>query len=200
MTRVPRRRRVVRYILVFVSVLLLWLTIVGWQVWSTGSNDKSQRSDCIIVLGAAAYGSKPSPVYEGRLLHVITLYQSGLADKVILTGGFGDGAEESESAVGANYLVDGGLPRSALLVEEVSRTTRQNLEQAKLLMQNHELGSAIITSDPFHLKRAQLMADDLEIDAVTSPTPHSRYRSFGKRAKFLLWEVYLCHQYWFFQK
>jgi uncharacterized SAM-binding protein YcdF (DUF218 family) len=50
-------------------------------------------------------------------------------------------------------------------------------------------------SDPLHMKRAMMMADDLDIAAVSSPTPTSRYRSLKTKLGFLLRELYFIHHY-----
>jgi len=160
------------------------------MIWNFGEKDHAKKSDCIIVLGAAAYGEKPSPVFEERIRHAIGLFRKGEAPTLIFTGGRGDGASHAESEVGAAYAVRESVSRAAILTETRSRTTKQNLTEAKALMDSAGLRSAIIVSDPLHLKRASAMAEDLGIPAVTSPTPTSRYRSLRAKLGFLVREVY----------
>jgi uncharacterized SAM-binding protein YcdF (DUF218 family) len=138
---------------------------------------------------------KPSPVFEERLRHAVDLYNRGMAPKIILTGGFGDGATHSESEVGAKYVIGEGVPAGDVLLEKTSRTTWENLVEADALMKANGIGSVIIVSDPLHLKRASVMADDLGIDAVTSPTPTTRYRSAGAKAEFLARELVFLHHH-----
>jgi uncharacterized SAM-binding protein YcdF (DUF218 family) len=177
--------------------IVIWLVAVaGWISWF-GSRDGSRPSDCAIVLGAAAYGNKPSPVFAERINHAVELHRRGIVRYLLFTGGRVTAADKSESTVARSHALAAGVPADAILTEEVSRTTGQNLMEAQRVMGLHGLKSAVIVSDPLHLKRASSMAHDLGIEAVTSPTPTSRYRSFGAKAGFLMREVFYLHGYWF---
>ena len=175
-------------------LLLSWLAgVAAYIVW-VGERDQAAPSDAIIVLGAAAYDARPSPVLEERLRHGIDLYRRGMAPTLIFTGGYGTGARFSESQVARRYALKHGVPASAILIEAESRTTRQNLEQARALMRSHHFNRAIIVSDPLHMARALRLARELGIDALGSSTPTSRFRSFATRKRFLLQEVYFFHR------
>jgi uncharacterized SAM-binding protein YcdF (DUF218 family) len=172
-----------------------WLTFVAHDIWQYGQTDQAQAADCIIVLGSAIEGDRPSPVFEQRIRHGIHLYQENLAPRLIFTGGFGPQQAYSESQVAMNYAKQQGIPPTAMLIEETSRTTQQNLAQARDLMAEHKLRSAIIVSDPLHMKRAVLMAQDLKTNAVSSPTPTSMYRTWKTQSGFLLRKLYFLHHY-----
>jgi uncharacterized SAM-binding protein YcdF (DUF218 family) len=175
-------------------LLLLWLTgVAAYIVW-VGERDQAAPSDAIIVLGAAAYDARPSPVLEERIRHGIDLYRRGMAPTLIFTGGYGTGARFSESQVARRYALKHEVPAAAILIETESRTTRQNLEQARALMRSHHFKRAIIVSDPLHMARALRLARELGIDALGSSTPTSRFRSFATRKRFLLQEVYFFHR------
>ena len=180
-----------------VLVPLAWLAALGTAIWIYGATDQAVKSDCAIVLGAAAYGTQPSPVFEERIRHAIDLYRTGLVAKIIFTGGYGTGADHAESEVGAAYAARAGVPAADVFVELRSRTTQQNLAEAQILMAAHGLETAILVSDPLHMRRAMWMAADLGIAAVSSPTPTSRYRSFKTKFKFLRHELYFWHHYLF---
>lgn len=175
----------------------VWLAGVAGWVAVFGGKDRSKPSDCAIVLGAAAYGNKPSPVFAERINHAVELHRSGTVKYLLFTGGRVTSADKSESSVARTYALAAGVPADAILTEDVSRTTGQNLQQAKRVMGTKGLRTAVIVSDPLHLKRAASMAADIGIEAVTSPTPTSRYRSFGAKAGFLAREVFFLHGYWF---
>ncbi|HEY5741174.1 MAG TPA: YdcF family protein [Terrimicrobiaceae bacterium] len=157
--------------------------------------DYAANADCIVVLGAAIRGSSPTPVFEERIRHGVDLYRNGMAAKIVFTGGFGDGQKHSESSVAAAVAGRLGVPVASVLIEEKSRTTRQNLAEALEVMRQNGLHSAIIVSDPLHMKRAMMMAEDLGIEAFSSPTPTTRYRSFRARLVFLIREIYFFHHY-----
>lgn len=188
-----RHRRTVAAALLF--LVLAWAIAPAAMIWRHGTVDGARSSDCIIVLGAAAYHRRPSPVFEERIRHALALYRQGLADTIIFTGGYGVGAPFAESEVGRAYALRHGVPANAILTERVSRTTLDNLRQAKHLMRDHHLATAIIVSDPLHLKRAAMMASHLHMDAVTSPTPSTRFRSWSSRLRFLARETYFFHAY-----
>lgn len=192
---------VIRRILIplagIVLVPMAWLAILGTDIWIYGTTDRAVKSDCAIVLGAAAYGAQPSPVFEERIRHAIDLYRTGLVAKIIFTGGYGTGADHAESEVAAAYAARAGLPPADMFVELRSRTTQQNLAEAKLLMEAHDWKTAILVSDPLHMRRAAWMAADLGISAVSSPTPTSRYRSCRTKLQFLRHELYYWHHYLF---
>ena len=155
----------------------------------------NEAADSIIVLGAAVKGENPSPVFEERINHGINLYKKGQAKKIIFTGGFGNEKRYSESSVGASMAIRQGVPAQDILIEESSRTTQQNLYYARRIMQESGLNSAIIVSDPLHMKRAIIMAEDLGIKAFSSPTPTTRYKGLKVRLNFLVREIYFIHHY-----
>ena len=190
-------RRILQVLGGFVLALLAWLAALGAAIWSYGEKDRAAPADCAIVLGAAAYGVRPSPVFEERIRHGLALYQTGLVRKIIFTGGYGTGADHAESEVAAAYAQRAGIPPADILTELRSRTTQQNLAEAKRLMDAHGLDRAILVSDPLHMRRAMWMARDLGIDAVSSPTPTTRYRSAKTRWRFLRRELYYWHHYLF---
>ncbi len=190
-----KRRRRFGWPLRLLALALLWLIgVAAYIVW-VGERDEAAPADAIIVLGAAAYDSRPSPVLEERLRHGIDLYQRGLAGRLIFTGGYGGhGARYSEAQVGRRYALRHGVAPEAILIESVSRTTRQNLQQAARLMRSNGLRRAIVVSDPLHMARALRLSREAGIEALGSPTPTTRFRSFSTQWKFLLQEVYFFHR------
>ena len=186
-------RRIFKLLAGIVLVPMAWLAVLGTAIWIYGATDRAVKSDCAIVLGAAAYGSQPSPVFEERIRHALDLYRTGLVAKIIFTGGYGTGADHAESEVAAAYAARAGIPAADVFMELRSRTTQQNLAEAKILMETHGLKTAILVSDPLHMRRAAWMAADLGISAVSSPTPTSRYRSFKTKFRFLRHELYYWH-------
>lgn len=173
----------------------LWICWCVYAIASFKDRDLPARSDCAIILGAAVYGSTPSPVFEERIRHALDLYRRGLVRKLIFTGGAGPGAQYAESSAASKYATQAGVPLSDIYTETKSRTTHQNLNEARAIMRQVGLRSAIIVSDPLHLRRAKKMADDLGIETITSATPTTRYRSFATRAPFLIRELYFYHHY-----
>jgi uncharacterized SAM-binding protein YcdF (DUF218 family) len=177
------------------GLLLVWCITLGAQIVAAGEAGSGERADVAIVLGAAVYGDRPSPVFEERIRHGINLYKGGAVKKLLFTGGYGEGAAMAESLVGSRYAVRSGVPAEAIPAETLSRTTQQNLFHAKRVMQVERLGSALIVTDPLHMKRALRMCEGLGIAAAPSPTPTTRYRTWRTKAGFLLREIYFYNVY-----
>lgn len=176
-------------------LVLLWLLgVTAWIVW-VGERDQAGHADAIIVLGAAAYDAKPSPVFQERIRHGLDLYRAGYAPLLIFTGGYGgSGARFAESQVARRYAMKEGIPDDAILIETASRNTAQNLVEAKRLMDQRGIGRVIIVSDPLHMARALRLAQALQIDALASSTPSTRFRSFHTSWRFLVQEIYFFHR------
>lgn len=176
-------------------LLALWLLgVAAWIIW-VGDRDQAAPADAIIVLGAAAYDAKPSPVFEERIRHGLDLYQQGYAPKLIFTGGFGGArARFSESQVARRYALRQNVPDRDILIETRSRTTRQNLVEARQLMAEHGMHKVIVVSDPLHMARALRLSRELGIDALASSTPSTRFRSFHTSWRFLAQEIYFFHR------
>jgi uncharacterized SAM-binding protein YcdF (DUF218 family) len=148
---------------------------MGWIVsfaavlmWSL--RDTSRISDVIVVLGAAQYAGKPSPVLRSRLDHARVLWQRGMAPRLILTGGSGTGDTTSEAAVGRSYLVRAGVPDSVFVLEDRGRSTEESIAGVAALMRERNLRSALFVSDPFHMLRIELLAHANGLDGASSPT------------------------------
>ena len=183
----------------FVLVVVWLLGVTGWIMW-IGERDQAAKADAIIVLGAAAYDAKPSPVFQERIRHGLDLYEAGYAPLLIFTGGYGgSGARFSESQVARRYALKQGVPAKAILIETQSRNTVQNLVEAKRLMDQRGLHRVIIVSDPLHMARALRLSRTMGIDALASSTPSTRFRSFHTSWRFLAQEIYFFHRDLFVQ-
>ena len=188
-------KRLLKLLMWLVLAVLLWCAWAGWKIVKGSEQDETRPADVAIVLGAAAYGDKPSPVFEQRIAHAVSLYKNRTVKKLLLTGGYGDGAEMSESQVARRYVLHEGVPDRDVLIEKSSRTTLENLQHAQTVMSEHGLTTALIVSDPLHMERAAWIAGDLKMDARRSPTPTSRYQSAESRSAFLLREIYALTAY-----
>lgn len=149
-----------------------------------------KESDVAIVLGAGTADGHLSPVFEERTNHAIYLYENHFVKKIIFTGGKGKNQDLSDSQVAKNYAVEHGVPSTDILIEEISRYTYQNLIYAKSIMDSCHYTSALIVSDPIHMKRAMELANSAKIECEPSPTKTSMYRSTAAKLKFLVYEAF----------
>jgi uncharacterized SAM-binding protein YcdF (DUF218 family) len=165
---------VVRRILtvMMVTAFALWIISAGAVlVWS--SRDEARPAQAIVVLGAAQYSGKPSPVLRARLDHALNLWNRHLASLLILTGGTGSGDTTSEAAVGRTYARKRGVPDSAIIVESQGRTTSESMRAVAGMLEVRGLQSALLVSDPFHMLRLRILARRFGFTPYTSPTQTS---------------------------
>ncbi len=145
-----------------------------------------QKTKYAAVLGATSHGERPTPVYAGRIKKAVQLYKSGTVEKLIFTGGPG---KPSQAEVGRMEAIAAGVPDTAILIENHSQNTLENLYYTQKLLPSHPIGPLLIVSDPFHLKRAMLLADSLKINAQPAPTEHSAFQSWRTKIQFLIRET-----------
>lgn len=206
-TYARRQRKTVPLFRVLGVILLgaLAFTIVaaltlGLLVKRQAARDEARPSDAIVVLGAAQWDGKPSPVLQARLDHAFDLYAAGLALKVIVTGGVGIGDNYSEGEVARQYLLRKGIPAAAVLTENRGRSSYESMEGATALMQRNGWHSALLVSDPFHMYRLKRMAGDLGVQAATSPTRTSPIRpGSAEERRYMIREVATLADYLLFR-
>jgi uncharacterized SAM-binding protein YcdF (DUF218 family) len=158
--------------IVVVTIFALWvISAAAVLIWS--SRDEARPVQAIVVLGAAQYAGKPSPVLRARLDHALDLWNRHLATLLILTGGTGAGDTTSEAAVGRTYAKKRGVPDSAILVENEGRTTSESMRAVAGMLEVRGLQSALLVSDPFHMLRLRILARRFGFTPYTSPTQTS---------------------------
>lgn len=188
-----------RFLLLLVLLLVIYVGANALSIWSYASKDETQKADVAVVLGAAAYESGVSAVYRERLNHGIRLYEEGYTDYILICGGVAAGNTHSDAQIGKDYVLNQGVPENAVLLEETSTITQENLENAKTIMDEKGLATALVVSDPLHMRRAMRMAKDCGMTAYASPTPTTMYRSTDKKIEFLKRETFYYVGYKWFQ-
>ncbi len=184
------KKRILKCTALFLTAVLLYSLCCAFSIVRYAKRDDRAPADCIIVLGAGTNGTTPNAVFRERLHHAVTLYEAGLSDTILLTGGYSPGNEHSDAYIAGAYLQSLGIPVEAILLEEQSTITQENLEFAKEIMKNEELSTCILVSDPLHMKRSMMMAKDYEMQAFSSPTPTTRYQTWRSKLPFLARETF----------
>ena len=188
-----RRHPIVLAVGLLLVLAVSVVALTGLAVWRAAHRDGASqvdRADVILVLGAAQYNGDPSPVFVGRLEHAALLYREGRADTVMVLGGSQPGDRFSEADAGRSWLVAHGVPDSAVVASPVGSTTFESLQAAARWMQERELSSAFLVSDPWHNLRVERMASDLGIDGYASATWSSAARSEHTRFEGYLRETF----------
>jgi uncharacterized SAM-binding protein YcdF (DUF218 family) len=182
-----------------VLVAIVFATAAAWAlslalVLRAARRDAAAPAAAIIVLGAAQWDGRPSPVLRARLDHAAALWRRGLAPRVIVTGGVGAGDTTSEAAVGGRYLREAGLPDTVLVVVATGRTTEPSLRAAAAYVPGPGR-RVILVSDGFHMQRLTVIARRLGLEALGSPAADSPIRANRRRelgyvvAESLKWPV-----------
>jgi uncharacterized SAM-binding protein YcdF (DUF218 family) len=156
--------------MVVAAVPLLWLLSVA-LVLAAGALPAEREADAIIVLGAAQYNGRPSPVLRARLDHALHLHDRGLAPRLLFTGGVGTGDTLSEGEVSRRYAVRHGVADSLILVERQGVTSAQSVGAAAALMRAHGLETALVVSDSYHMLRLELLVRRAGIRPYRAPVP-----------------------------
>ena len=165
-------RRILQVSLALLLIAVGYYLVSFWQVWSSGRSDESRSVDAIVVMGAAQYDGRPSPQLAARLDHAVDLWNEGIAPVVVVTGGNQEGDRFTEASASAAYLVDRGVPSSAIVREDAGSTTHDSLERAQALV-GDTVDSVMVVTDPYHALRSRLTAEEVGFTAYTSPAPDS---------------------------
>lgn len=164
------------FVLIYLIILSLIITDFGINEntnFDNSSNSKLEKFDTIILLGAGLIDNSVSPVLIARIDHTLDLYQKGASKSIIFTGGIGQNQVISEGEGSFNYAIkstqntnqDKNSPKSEInseiknqikhnfFFEKSSKTTKQNLSEAKQITKQNNLETAIIVSDSLHIFR-----------------------------------------------
>ncbi|HEX2470162.1 MAG TPA: YdcF family protein [Candidatus Limnocylindrales bacterium] len=162
----------------------------AYRIWDQGNRDERPAADAIVVMGAAQYDGRPSPLFAARLDHAIELFHTGVAPWLVVTGGKREGDRTTEAATARAYAIRHDVPEEAILVEDQSRTTLQSIRLVAALMADRDLDSAVFVSDPSHMLRVLRMASDEGITGYGSPTRTSPLeRDVARRADAIVHEL-----------
>jgi uncharacterized SAM-binding protein YcdF (DUF218 family) len=156
------------------GVACLGLVMTGgyatYRIWAQGQTDEERPADAIVVMGAAQYNGRPSPVFAARLDHAVSLYLAGVAPRLVVTGGMAEGDRTTEAAVGRAFAINLGVPAENILMEDQSRTTLESIRGVSDVLDANGARTAIFVSDRPHMLRVLRMAADEGITAWGSPT------------------------------
>src|SRR5579884_2543408 len=168
-------------LLLAAAVVLGYLGHVASDIQRESTVDEEHPADAIVVLGAAEYRGRPSPVLEARLNHALFLYLQGLAPRIITTGGAGGDPVFTESTVSRAYLTKRGVPAEAVVVENEGESTAQSIVAVNEIMRRMNLKSAIVVSDGYHIFRVKKMLQAGGIKVYASPRPGLPQSGFRER-------------------
>ena len=162
-------KKVLKYGIIGIAITVV--IILGINVYVRVSTNKQiikkneytelSDIDCIIILGAAIWGDKPSPMLEDRLLEGINLYQNNVSDKIIMSGDHGR-KEYDEVNIMKNYAIQKGIPSENIFMDHAGFSTYESIYRAKDIF---EAKKVVIVTQKYHLYRALYIANQLGLEA-----------------------------------
>lgn len=148
-----------------------YVAVLFGTVWyHSQPREPSAPAQAIVVLGAAQYNGRPSPVLQSRLDHALDLYNERYAPLIVVTGGRQDGDRMTEAQASANYLLKRGVRDAAIAREVQGRDTYQSLAAVRRFLVKRDVRTVILVTDGYHSARVAAVADEVGLAAVTSPS------------------------------
>lgn len=169
---------------------VVYLSFLAKDIYTFSLLNNVTQADAAVVMGATVFRNRPSPVFRERINHAINLYRQGTVQYLIFTGGLAGNDELAESEAAREYAIAQGIPLEHIYIETESYNSCLNLIEARRIMKENDIDRVLIVSDPLHMRRTMWLAENLGLNASSSPTPTSRYQSFDRKAVFLVREVY----------
>ena len=158
-------RRVISFVLLLVIVIPLY---VAGSIWYTAKNSKPEKSDVILVMGAAQFDGRPSEILLARLTETKTVFKSGFAPRIYTVGGGAPGDRTTEAAASRTWLINNGVSKKYILAIAKGRDTLSSTKAYVEQMRKAKFSSVVIVTDPYHCYRAIKMAKDRGIKSTCS--------------------------------
>ncbi|MCB0976479.1 MAG: YdcF family protein [Acidimicrobiales bacterium] len=163
------KRRVLTAVILAVFLVLVYVVVTFVQVWAASRENQAGKAGAIVVLGAAQYNGRPSPVLAARLDHALDLYHDGVAPLIVVTGGRQQGDRFTEATTGYNYLRDHGVPDDAIRKEVQGRSTYESIAAAARFLHDEGVDGVVLVSGRAQSKRMEGIAAEVGLDAQVSP-------------------------------
>lgn len=180
----------VRRLTGYAAFLALMLSGVGfvtlYRIRQAARHEQPEPGDAIVVFGAAVWDSGPSTALTLRTQHGVELYHRGLAPVVVCSGGISAG--RSEPRVMAGLMMAGGVPASALVLDEAGVNTRATVRSIRTLGDGR-WRTVLVVSSPYHMLRIVEECRRQGIEALSCSAPSApRYARHG-RLRLLIWDL-----------
>lgn len=164
------------------------------HVTAFGATDYRRPADVAVVFGAAVRpDGSPSLVLRDRTMTACDLYEQGLVDTLVLSGGRSPHAPCSEPQCMARLARARGVPEHALVFDEGGATTRASLDNVRALAAEHGWQRMLLVSHDYHLARISVAAHRRDLRAYTVPARESRAwrgKSFFVLRELAAWAWY----------
>ncbi|EAC7319790.1 YdcF family protein [Listeria monocytogenes] len=161
-------RRLKRISIILIAIGFIYLLIVAAFMFSGTRAKPSDNADTVLILGAKVNGdpAEPAEVLKERLDAAVTYLNENPTMQVVVSGGQGEDESASEASVMEEYLVNKGITRSRIKIEDKSRRTEENIKYSK---GKFNLGKTVIVTSDYHMYRALMLAKRQGLDASGLP-------------------------------
>lgn len=162
-------KKMLKYLIIIIAIILIVVLGINLyvrlstkkQILDKESYSKLSDVDCIIVLGAAIWGDKPSPMLEDRLLEGINLYKNSVSDKILMSGDHGR-QEYDEVNIMKEFAIQKGVPSENIFMDHAGFSTYESIYRAKEIFGAKRI---VIVTQKYHLYRALYIANQLGLEA-----------------------------------
>lgn len=184
MKKIDKKKVLIVLIALFVVGLLMVFGINAYVVMSTKDRiiDENEIAnyddiDAILVLGAYVKNGSPSPMLEDRLKTGISLYESGAAPKIIVSGDHGKETYD-EVNVMKNYMIGSGVESEDIFMDHKGFSTYDSIVRARDVF---GVKKVLIVTQEYHLYRSLYIAKKLGIEAYGVRAIPTKYGGQLKR-------------------
>ncbi|EJP6472917.1 YdcF family protein [Clostridium botulinum] len=150
-------KKIFKCFIFFMVLVILLVIVLAAKIIYFGVKSYPEKSDSIIILGCKVKENDPTPFLQWRIEEGLRLYNEGYGKYIIVSGAKGPGENISEAEAMKKYLVQKGVDKKFIILEDKSQNTLENIKFSKKKMEENNLKSSIIVSNKYHLKRAELL-------------------------------------------
>ena len=179
-----------RAIALLVAVVVAIPAYALFMTWNSAHNPSTRTSaDVIVIPGAAQLDGTPGPVLQARLEQSVRLFRAGVAPLIITVGTGAPGDRTTEADSGRRWLINNGVPRSAVVALPKGRDTLTQTKAYVKEMRERKIKIVVIATDPYHCQRSMTMARDLDADPFCAPVPDGPNSLTGSTSRYLIREA-----------
>ncbi|ADG83025.1 hypothetical protein Tfer_0673 [Thermincola ferriacetica] len=156
-------------------LILLYTPLIQYAASPLIVKDPLQKADAIVVLsgGWKAKGVLGTSTLE-RYQYGIKLFQKKFAPVIIFSGGNLLGRPAEADAM-ADMALSAGFPYEAVISENASASTYENVLFTTKILQEKRLKSIILVTSPYHTYRAKKMFEDKQVKVTAAPVPNGEF-------------------------
>ena len=171
---------------VLLAAGLIVASVTGVKIVKAAANVPKEDEECtVVVLGCRVYDSGPSRMLVSRVNAAAAFLEAHPDVFCVVSGGQGEDEPMSEAQCMYDMLVDRDIAPERILMEDASRSTRENIEFSLAIIKEKGLPErlALVTNE-YHLCRASMVASAFGCES----------RAIGARSQYILLPTYFVRE------